>query len=160
VLAEPGMPAWSTWWRWVVERPEVAAAWETAKVNMAHALVAEAIDVARKTLAKEYAARDAAIFLNMAQWVAGKFAPKLYSERHQNIAGVQVVINSTLALGGEPAQSQGESRGYVVVAHPAQGRDGDEAGQGGGTPRQVPSGGRGRIRGSHRASRGRPRTSR
>lgn len=102
-----GLPARSTFRRWVIAYPELSRAYSAAREVSAHSLEEEALDLARelknpagrkKLTPTEIRALDVA--LDQLRWSATRRNPKVYSERGSINITVPIQINTSLDLAG------------------------------------------------------------
>lgn len=115
---------WGIFWHWVSRYPAVNAAYVAARTAYAHGLAREIHELARSASdAKGLDPRRAQVAMTGLQWLASRYAPQLYSERYQAVAGVQVVINSSLPLDGEAPKDATISTSYTVQSQPTIGSD-------------------------------------
>jgi len=118
-----GLPARSTFRRWVVRYPELSRAYSAARELSAHSLEEEALDTARqlkdpagrkKLTPTEVRALDVA--MNQLRWSAARRNPRVYSERGAIQVTVPIQINTNLDLGGGPSvQDVYELRANVSI---------------------------------------------
>lgn len=121
ILGELGVN-WSKWFREVL-RKDRASVWAQARENHGHARAQQIAQLADDVLDGRVDHKVANAAFGMLAWVASKSAPKHYSDKHQAVAGVQVVIASSLTLDGEAPQSGDISATYKAVSRPSYGSD-------------------------------------
>lgn len=101
-------PSRATFYKWVVNNPDLAAAFQAAREVSAHALEEEALGLAREIKADKEASgtkvRAFEVAMNQFRWSATRRNPKVYSDRAAVNVTVPIQINSSLDLseGTEP----------------------------------------------------------
>lgn len=121
VLDNPGMPARSTWYRWVMLYPELAKAYDAARKISAEAMedtlllmVGELKDGTRemsRLLIQRYQ-----IAMAQLRWSAERRDPARFGERKEQAIVVPIQINTTLDLGQGSVSSDLIGNVYEVRA--------------------------------------------
>ena len=152
VLKLEGMPAPSTFWRWISANPDAARLWEQARENAGHTLAHRVSDIAEDVRTGKLEPDAARVILNAYQWAAGKFTPRHYSDRFAQLGGLQLVINTTLDLASDQRGQDLTQPGTYTLSASLPDPDAGEGEPPFGS-HQVPD----KRRGSHRIGRKRPR---
>jgi hypothetical protein len=103
ICAEPGMPARSTFNRWVVKYPELARAYNAARIISAQSLEDEALVLARRAANGKNMngteIRGLEVAMNQFRWSAVRRDPEKFAEKQAINVKVPVQINTILDLG-------------------------------------------------------------
>jgi len=128
------MPAQSAIYKWLGEEPFFKEIYERARENAAHTLFDAMKDIAdddSNDLLKDGSANNAAIArarlrVDTYARIAGKLAPKVYSERIDTVAGPVTINNNTLAIDGRALDDAQRSslRAMLLQARDAKTIDG------------------------------------
>lgn len=118
-----GFPSRPTFYRWLVEQPELRAAYRAAREISAHILEEEALQMAREIRGDPGNAQRVRAFdvaMNQLRWSAGKRNPREYSERGQINFTVPIQIITSLDLGQPGAGGAHQGDVYSLAAQHAQ----------------------------------------
>lgn len=139
-----GYPSLSTFWRWIADNPSAAKMWEAARELAGHTYAVMQAEIAEDVRKKRLTPDQARVMLSAYQWLSGKFTPRHYSDRFAQLGGLQLIINTTLDLGGKHSgQDLSQPNTYTLTAVPVGEGDPPEGSH------QVPA----EVRGSHRLGR-------
>lgn len=97
-----GLPSRATFYRWLIQYPELARAYSTAREMSAFSMDEEALDLAREIRRNPGTAirvRAYEVAMNQLRWSATRRNPKVFSDRAAISLTVPIQINTGLDLG-------------------------------------------------------------
>lgn len=121
VCASHGMPTRQTFYKWVVNQPDLARAYSAAKVLSADSLEEEALEAGRSIRGNPETSQKVRAYevdMNQLRWSAAKRNPRVYSDRGSIVLTVPIQINTPLNLGqeGAPLEIANEKSVYQIEA--------------------------------------------
>ena len=108
ICADPGMPHWTTFHRWVVLSPPLARAYHAARELSAQAFEEEAIGMARtikETQKDGTQVRAFEVAMNQLRWSAARRDPGRFGDKTNVSVRVPIQINTSLNLGEDTVTS-------------------------------------------------------
>ena len=105
------MPAKSTFMKWVAREPDLRKAYMAARELSALSMEEEALTTSRELALSPGTAqrvRAAEVMINQLRWSASRRDPKTYGDKAQGALIVPIQINTSLNLGEDGKQNDGE----------------------------------------------------
>jgi len=113
-----GQPTWNNFFYCLAKYPKLSTIYREARKVSAHALFAEALEMAREIAdapGSPQHVNATRVLIQHLQWAAAKLAPQDYGERIQAPGGVTVIIETSLSM-DKPGAGQMESGTYTIEA--------------------------------------------